>query len=93
MPRITTFLFLLLSTFAALASFERGSVRPLFPEEKELLGTLHENAPGAPLIDRDYDALGRLTRYQHGADYTREWIYPDTDTVNKNAETKLSGTA
>jgi RHS repeat-associated protein len=51
------------------------------------LDTIQESTAGAPLIDRNYDALGRLTRYQHGSDYTLEWIYHDTDATNKNAFT------
>jgi YD repeat-containing protein len=41
--------------------------------------TVQENTAGAPLIDRDYDPLGRLTRYQRGADYALEWIYHDPE--------------
>jgi RHS repeat-associated protein len=47
--------------------------------------TIQESTAGSPLIDRNYDALGRLIRYQHGADYTVQWIFHDTDAVNKNA--------
>ena len=64
MHRFTAIIFLLLSTFAVMASVENRVARPFFPEQKERLDTLQENTPGAPLIDRDYDALGRLTRYQ-----------------------------
>ena len=32
---------------------------------------------GATVIDRDHDALGRLTKYQHGTDYTLQWQYHD----------------
>ncbi len=39
-------------------------------DDEGRLDTLQENTTGAPLIDRDYDALGRLIKYQHGSDYT-----------------------
>jgi len=62
-----------------------GSARAHFTSRQSSL-------TGAPLIDRDYDALdhnydalGRLIRYQHGSDSTLEWIYHDTDAANKNA--------
>jgi len=56
-------------------------------DDEGRLDTVQESTAGAPLMDRDYDALGRLTRYQHGSDYTLEWIYHDTDATNKNAFT------
>jgi RHS repeat-associated protein len=33
----------------------------------------------AKVLDRDYDALGRLIRYRQGNDYTLEWIYHDPE--------------
>lgn len=49
-----------------------------FAYEKDgLVNTVQESAAGSPLLDRDYDALGRLIKYTHGVDYTLQWIYQD----------------
>ena len=47
--------------------------------------THQESTTGAPLIKRYFDPLARLIKYEHGSDYTLEWIYHDSDSVNKNA--------
>jgi len=54
-------------------------------DDEGRVDTVQESTAGAPLLDHNYDALGRLIRYQHGSDSTLEWIYHDTDAANKNA--------
>ncbi len=65
MPRLAAFILLLLSSFTALANFERGLTRPFLPEQKRLAvvpGSVTALSSGT-YIGVGYDARNRLNDF------------------------------